>query len=35
MVAMAIFSLAALAIVRLQGYSVSSTTKLGDSVKQL
>ena len=31
MVALAIFSLAALAMVRLQGYSVRSTAKLGDS----
>lgn len=31
MVALAIFSLAALAMVRLQGYSVRSTANLGDS----
>jgi general secretion pathway protein I len=31
MVALAIFSLAALAMVRLQGYSVRSTSNLGDS----
>ena len=31
MVALAIFSLAALAMVRLQGYSVRSTVNLGDS----
>ncbi|MGB5076364.1 MAG: type II secretion system minor pseudopilin GspI [Sphingorhabdus sp.] len=31
MVALAIFSLAALAMVRLQGYSVRSTSSLGDS----
>jgi general secretion pathway protein I len=31
MVALAIFSIAALAMVRLQGYSVRSTANLGDS----